>query len=192
MALILTIVVVLAILLLNEAWWRFKRPNDEVSRKAVHIVVGCFVAFWPYYLSWREIQLLGLAFIVTVYISKNLKIFKAIHSVQRPTWGEMFFGAAVVIVALITHDKLVFMSAMLSMALADGLAAIFGAYFGKSSNYSILGYTKSLVGSLTFYIVTLLILANYSAHAPNPETGLAYLVLALCATLLENVSVWRS
>lgn len=189
MALISTIIIVLFILLLNEVWWRVKRPNDEISRKAVHIIIGCYVAFWPYYLKWLDIELLGLAFFICVYISKRLKIFQAIHSVQRPTWGELFFALSVSLIAFITHDKLIYTTALLSMGLADGLAAIFGSYFGKSTNYSIFGYTKSLAGSLTFFIVAALLLINYSHHITHPQTILAYVMLALAAAALENFSV---
>ncbi|MEI9913487.1 MAG: hypothetical protein WDN66_00505 [Candidatus Saccharibacteria bacterium] len=190
MALILTIVSILIILIINELWWRIKKPNDEISRKAVHITVGVLVAFWPYFLSWNEIELLGVAFLVVTYVSKRLKVFQAIHSVQRPTWGELFFAASVTLIALITHDKLIYMTAILSMGLADGLAAIFGSYFGKNTNYNIFGYTKSVVGSLTFFIVSAVILLNYSNHVGQPHATGAYLALALASTALENFSVF--
>ncbi len=190
MSLILTIVVVLIVLLTNELWWRVKKPNDEISRKAVHIIVGCFVAFWPYYLSWLNIELLGLAFLVAVLISKKLRIFQSIHSVQRPTWGEVFFALSVIIVAFLTHDKLVYATAILSMGLADGLAGIFGSQFGKSTNYNIFGRTKSVVGSLTFFIVAVILLVNYSRHITHPHGYLAYIMLALAAAALENFSVF--
>jgi phytol kinase len=188
--LILTIIAGPVILLTNEIWWRIKKPNDEISRKAVHIIVGCFVAFWPYYLSWTTIEILGLACFVVVYLSKQLKIFRAINSVQRPTWGELFFALSVTVIALITHDRLVYMTAILFMGLADGLAAIFGSYFGKSTSYSIFGNTKSAVGSLTFYVVALLLLANYGAHISHQDQGSVYLLIALSATALENLSVF--
>jgi phytol kinase len=189
MAIYYTIITVFIILLFNELWWRFKKPNDEISRKAVHIIVGCFVAFWPFYLSWLDIQLLGIAFFITVYISKHLNIFKAIHSVQRPTWGELFFAISVTSVAFITHDKLVYMTAILSMGLADGLAAIFGSYFGSGTNYRIFGSTKSVVGSLTFLVVIIGLLDNYRLHVIHPAPAVIYLLLAVIAMILENVSV---
>lgn len=189
MSLLITIISVLLIILINEIYWRIKKPNDEISRKAVHIIVGTFVAFWPLYLSWLDIELMGLAFFVVVYISKRLKVFQAIHSVQRPTWGELFFAISVTLIALITHNSLIYMTAILTMGLADGLAAIMGSYFGKSTNYNILGYTKSLVGSLTFFVVASILLINYSYHISHPHTLLAYIMLALAAAALENFSI---
>jgi len=186
---ILTIVIVFVVLAINELWWRFKKPTDEISRKTVHILVGCFVAFWPYYLSWTDIELIGVAFFVGVYISKQFKLFKAIHSVQRSTYGELFFAISVFAVAFITHDKLVYATAILSMGLADGLAAIFGTYFGQRNRYKVFGITKSVVGSLIFFITVVALLANYRHHVLNPHEALAYVVLALIATALENVSI---
>lgn len=189
MLVIFTVLIVLAALLLNEIWWRVKKPSDEISRKSIHIFVGCFVAFWPYFLSWRQIELFGIAFFIVVFISKKVHVFKSIHSVQRPTYGELCFALAVTSVALLTHDKLIFMTAILTMGLADGLAAVIGSYFGKTTSYSIFGRTKSLVGSLTFYIVTLVLLAIYNTHTTSPEHGAVYLLIALAATAIENISV---
>ena len=189
MKLLLTIGIVFIVLLINELWWRFKKPTDEISRKAVHILIGCFVAFWPYYLGWGDIELIGLAFLIVAYLSKHFKVFKSIHAVQRTTYGELFFALSVVLVALITHDKLIYTTAILSMGLADGLAAIFGTYFGRSTRYNILGSTKSIVGNVVFLIVVIGLLANYRHRVSSPHEALSYLILALIATALEDVSI---
>jgi phytol kinase len=196
MRLILTTLIGLLILLVNEAWWRIKRPNDEISRKAVHIILGCFVAFWPYYLSWLDIELLGVAVFISIYISKHVKyfsshfkLFKGMRDVRRTTWGEFFFAISVTLIALITHDKLIYTIAILSMGLADGLASIFGTYFGKRTNYKIFNSTKSLVGSLAFFITMIILLSIYHTHASHPSNLLFLLVLALTATALENISI---
>ena len=196
MRLILTTLIGLVILLINEAWWRIKRPKDEISRKAVHIILGCFVAFWPYYLSWIDIELLGMAVFISIYISKHVKYFsshfkqfKGMRSVQRTTWGEFFFAISVTLVALITHDKLIYTTAILSVGLADGLASIIGTYFGKRNSYNIFRSTKSVIGSLTFFITLIILLAVYHAHSTHPSSLLFFFILALTATALENISI---
>ena len=117
MTLILTILFIFAILLINEIWWRKQRVHNEISRKFVHVTVGTFVAFWPFFLTWQEIRILSIAFIVCVLVSKQLKIFQAIHSVQRPTYGEVLFAAAVGAIALITQNEWIYMAAVLQMSL---------------------------------------------------------------------------
>jgi phytol kinase len=190
MKLVLTVLLVLAILLSNEYWWRHRHPHGELSRKMVHIVVGSFVAFWPFYLSWSQIELLSIAFFIVVFISKYFNLFHAIHSVQRPTIGELFFALAVGSVALITHDKWIFMIALLQMSLADGLAAVFGTRYAKRAKYSILGHTKSFVGSLTFLVVSLILMLVYSVFAPGVEFTYILVLVALLTTVVENFSIY--
>ncbi|HET7630139.1 MAG TPA: hypothetical protein VFK03_02085, partial [Candidatus Saccharimonadales bacterium] len=140
---------ILLALLLNEWWWHGRR-HGEASRKLIHISVGTFVAFWPLFLSWQQIELLSLAFVGAVLISRQFHVFKAIHSVQRPTWGELYFGIAVGLVAMLTHEPAIYVAALLHMSLADGLAAIVGHRYGHRYVYRIFGSSKSRLGTATF------------------------------------------
>jgi phytol kinase len=185
--LILTILVVFAALVINEWWWR-DRTHGEISRKAVHILVGTFVAFWPLFLTWRQIEVLSLAFIVVVSVSQKFQLFRAIHSVQRPTWGELFFGLSVGLVAFATHSPAIYAVALLHMSLADGFAAIGGVKFGASNAYMIFGARKSIAGSLTFAAVSTVIMVSF---ALQQHTGFhpSFVLLVVAATLLENLAV---
>jgi phytol kinase len=185
---VLTILVVFAILLVNELWWRKRNIHGEFSRKFVHVTVGSFVAFWPFYLSWRQIEILSVAFFIVVALSKYLKLFQAIHSVQRPTWGELCFAVSVGLVATITHNKWIYAASLLQMALADGFAAIIGLRFGGRFSYRIFGHTKSVIGTLTFFVVSLLILIAFD-HSSKIHLDYTWIILAsLTASLLENVA----
>ena len=190
MALLLAVFVVFVLLLASELWWRARRPHDEFSRKFVHITVGSFVAFWPFFLSWQQVRLLGVAFVFGVVVSKYFKVFTAIHAVERPTYGEVCFALSVVALTFITHDKAVFAAAALHMGLADGLAAIGGTIWGKSNSYKILGHTKSLVGSATFMLCSLLILIGYATIQTHSINPVLLVGLALVATGLENIAVY--
>lgn len=189
MAVILTILVVLALLVANEWWWRTHEIHDEIGRKFVHVTVGSFVAFWPFFLSWQEIRLLSMAFVASVIVSRYLGVFRAIHSVQRPTWGELFFAMAVGLVTLLTSDPWVYTVALLQMSLADGLAAIIGSHFGGRYRYSVFGSAKSVLGTLTFFVVSLTILLAFRDHVPA-ALGLGSLVgLSLVSSVIENVGI---
>jgi len=187
--LILTVAAVFALLVFNELWWRKTEPT-ELSRKFIHITVGSFVAFWPFFLSWHQIIGLSVAFFIGVVASKYLHIFKAIHSVQRPTWGELFFAAAVGIIAYVTNSKGVYAAALLQMSLADGLAAIVGLRYGKKTQYKVLGSTKSIVGTATFFVVSFTLLAGYSVLS-GAALPLALIAgLAFTASLIENLGIY--
>jgi phytol kinase len=190
MVLILSVLVVFVLLCVSEVWWRKTRVHNETSRKFVHVTVGSFVAFWPFFLSWHEIELLSLAFLVVVAISRHFHLFRAIHSVQRPTWGELFFAIAVGSVALISQNKWIYMTALLQMSLADGLAAVMGLRFGRHYRYKVLGQTKSIVGTVTFLVISFITLIVYS-HYSGVYLDLYFLTsLSIVAALVENIGVF--
>ena len=190
MKLLITLLIVFVILVLNELYWRTKKRHTELSRKFIHIVVGSFVAFWPFYLPWSDIQLISLAFIVVVLISRKINLFKSIHSVGRTTWGELYFGISVGLVSVMSSNKWVYMVAILQMSLADGLAAVIGSSVLIGRRYKIFGHNKSVIGSLTFYIISFILTVVYlifSKGQSQPATVL--IVLPLISTALENISV---
>lgn len=189
MQLILTIVAVFLLLAASEIWWRVRRPHDEFSRKFIHISVGTFAAFWPWYLTTAEIVFMAAAFIVGVLVSQYLNVFQAIHAVERPTWGELCFAAAVGLLALITDNPWIYAVALLHMAVADGLAAIIGTRYGRSTQYKVFGHTKSVVGSLTFLAVSLVLLLGYGAFVASAPPLVVLVLMALVATGAENVAV---
>lgn len=184
----LAVGVVFALLIVSEWGWRRQWLHGEVGRKFIHITVGTFVAIWPYFLDWTEIRLLSLAFFVIVLASMHLGVFRAIGSVQRPTYGEIFFALSVGLLTLITASKGIYAAAILQMALADGFAAIIGGRYGTENKYHLFGRTKSLIGSATFFIISITLLIGYSQLSDN---GLAWQYVlggALGAAILENIA----
>ena len=185
----LVVIAIFVLLLISEYLWRNSTMHEEISRKFVHLTVGTFVAFWPFFLSWDTIKLLSVAFLAVVLISKYLNIFQAIHSVQRPTWGELFFAIVVGTLAFVTHNKWIYAASLLQMSLADGLAAVIGVHYGKRQRYHVFGHPKSVVGTLTFFVVSFAILLLYSAHSGTSVALTSMLGLALGATVLENFAI---
>ena len=184
----LAVGIVFGLLLLSEWGWRKHWLHGEVGRKFVHVTVGTFVAFWPYFLDWTEIRLLSLAFFVVVLASMHLGVFKAIGSVQRPTYGEIFFALSVGLLTIITTSKGIYAAAILQMALADGFAAIIGGRFGTENKYHLYGRTKSLAGSATFFVISLALLIGYSQFSDNGLIWQYVVIGSLGATLLENIA----
>lgn len=124
----------------------------------------------------------------SVAVSTYTKFFKAIHSVQRPTWGELLFAASVGVLAYVARSHWVYSAALLIMSVADGLAAVIGMKFGRSNRYSVFGYTKSVAGTITFLVATIIILLGFSQAMPG-IFSYWFVAIALLATILENVSI---
>jgi phytol kinase len=189
MGTILVVIIVFLILCFSEYLSRYRGVHSELTRKLTHSLVGIFVAFWPFFLSWRQIQLLSVLFLIVVLISIKLDIFKSIHAVKRNVAGEVLFAMVIGILALILTDEWIFMAAMLFLAVADGFAAIAGLAFGDNNSYKVFGHTKSLAGSLTFFFCALIIMIFYTVFSGGPYSGLSLILLPLVATVAENVAV---
>jgi len=183
-----TMIMVLALLLASELWLRTHKNHGEFSREFIQITVGTFVAFWPFFLTQGEIIILAAAFLLVVAASKEQRIFKAIHSVDRTTWGELFFALAVGVTAFITTSRAIYAIALLHMSLADGMAALIGTRFGGKTRYKIFGVTKSLVGTATFIVVSVCLLTAFSLTGNSLSIGHIAL-LAVGAALIENLGI---
>ena len=187
-ALAVTVLVVFLLICISELLWRWGNFHPEYTRKFVHISVGSFVAFWPLFLTRTEIAGLSVAFLAVVGISKYFNLFKAMRSVQRPTWGEVFFAVAVGTLAFVAQNGWIYLAALLHMSLADGLAAVLGTRYGRRTQYHILGHPKSVAGTLAFLAVSLAILSGYALFTPA-ALSLWFIPLALAAMSIENIAV---
>jgi phytol kinase len=188
MAILWTVLAICVALGLSELGWRKHWLNNEFGRKFVHITVGTFVAFWPFFLTWNQIRLLSVAFVLAVAASHYLKLFKAIHSVQRPTYGEVFFAITVGLMTFVTHNKGVYAASLLQMSLADGFAAIFGTRFGRDNKYHLLGHNKSVVGTTAFAITSVAILVGYGILSTAVVSVPVIAFGAVAAAILENIA----
>lgn len=192
MGILLTILVVFitfCILIFAEYLSRLKQIHAELTRKLVHVAVGTFVAFWPFFLTWRQIQFLSLAFFVVVCLSIRMDIFRSIHAVKRSMTGELLFAIVIGLLALIATDKWIFMAAMLHLSVADGLAAVIGLGWGDTNTYKVMGKEKSIAGSLAFLVTSFLILGIYALSSHSDTGMLTLLVLPFIATAVENIAV---
>lgn len=192
MGIILTILVVFitfCILVGAEYLSRSKQIHAELTRKLVHVAVGTFVAFWPFFLSWREIQLLSLAFFVVVCLSVKFNVFRSIHAVKRGITGELLFALVIGLLALICTNEWIFMAAMLHLSIADGLAAVIGLGWGDTNRYKVMGRTKSIAGSVAFLVCSYAILIAYAIFSHSTTSLLTYMWLPFLATAAENLAV---
>lgn len=184
----LIILAVFGLITVSELLWRHRDLDPEYTRKFVHISVGTFVAFWPLFLTRNEIVALSAAFVVVVAISSYFNLFTAIHSVQRPTWGEVFFALSVGVLAYVADNGWIYLAALLHMSLADGLAALVGTKYGHRTRYYVFGHAKSVVGTVAFIVVSALIFAGFFKFTPNPFT-FWFIPITLTAAFIENIAV---
>lgn len=144
---------VLAQILKNKS-----KLSKEILRKFSHVLTGVIIAFTPLFLNWSSVVLLNIAFLLTVVISLRFNVFSSIHDVGRKTYGELLYPISIGLLAFFHPDIWIFIVAVLHLALADALAAIFGSMYGSNKQYKIFGGSKSLLGSGIFLITSFIIL----------------------------------
>ncbi len=192
LALFACLVGVLSILLVAEALWRGGHLRYEDHRKFVHIGVGIFVAFWPWIIGWHWIELLGLAMAFVVLVDRQIRVFHFSVRLNRQTYGDILFALAITACALLANNKIIFALAILNLSVADGVAAIIGNHFGRHFRYKVFGQTKSVIGSMAFWLGSMLILGiGLLFFQVNPHHYL-WMLLFLPPTLtwLENFAVY--
>jgi len=189
MAFALTIIAVFLILLSAEYLARRTKMHAELTRKFVHMAVGSFVAFWPFFLTWRQIEVLSIAFFVVMVVSIKMTIFTAIHTTPRRAIGEISFAMVIGFLALISSSKWIFMAAMLNLAIGDALAAIIGLLWGEKNQYKVFGKIKSIAGTSAFFIVSLLIMVAYVKLSHDSASIVTLFIVPIMATITENVAV---
>ncbi len=190
MAIVLSLGLILIILVANELLCRSKNLQPETGRKTIHILIGSFIAFWPLYMSWRQIQLLSLVLLAGVFISYQFGVFGAIHNVKRRTSGELWYPIGIGLSALLTTQPWIFTVAVLHLSLADGLAAVVGKKYGRM-HYRIGEHTRSITGSLAFLAVSmgLCLFAFFALRNELPGISLAvFAVTPFLATTAESIS----
>ena len=185
---------VLILLIISELLQTNNVLKGEYLRKFVHISVGSFIAFWPWLMSWWTLRILGLLMITFVITNWHLRIFNYYGKVKRHSYGVLLLATAVFLSALLASQKIFFTIAILQVSLADGLAAIIGTKYGQDWRYKVFGQSKTVIGSMSFWLISLGILGAgmLVAHNMVGFNNYVWLLVLLPALLteIENIGVF--
>ncbi len=184
-------VVVLGVIFsIGEVLWHKKLLSDELSRKFTHIVGGLWISSWPFFMEFSEIQLLSIGLVIGAGASHYFKIFLSIHSVRRKSYGVFLFPLGILLTSLITDEPWIFFLAVAHLALADGLAAVAGKHWGKRIAFHIGHEAKTVFGSVTFFLCSLLITTSYILLSGDYNNHLVLItVLPISLTIIENITI---
>lgn len=188
LAVLASLVGVLAILTMAEMLWRTDILKGEYQRKFVHVPAAAFFAVWPWLLSWRQIQLLGLAMLVVLGANKFDEVLHFSADLRKKGLGGVCLALAVVFCAFITTNKLFFAIALLHVSLADGFAAVIGTRYGYNWRYKVFGQLKTVLGTMTFWLMSLLILGIGLLSTGGHNYGLLLVCLPPTLAAVENIT----
>lgn len=168
--------------LISKRW----PQQQELSRKVVHIGAGFALP-----IAWVTEIPVSLALAAAALasslalINHRWRLLASIEDVGRFSYGTVAYGASITILLAFFWPQRADLvcAAVLTMALADGLAGLLGANF-SSHRWQIFGQTKSIIGTATMALVTLLVLALLLPNLPWHVV----IAIATSATLLEQFS----
>lgn len=172
------------------AYRRFHVPF-LASRKIAHIAGSIISFFLPYLMSNTNAVGMGFVFTFVLFVSKKNYILKSIHDEKGASIGEILYPLGLTLSALIIwpFSILAYQGSCLVLGVSDGLAGYLGNRHGKR-NYSAIGGSKTIEGSIIFFVFTAIIFCGYyflyATHVSLP--GIALLLLyTLAVTFAEAV-----
>ena len=188
------------IITISEIIRVFSNISPESNRKIVHLLVGSLVTISPFLFQSNRpvLTLAGIFCFINLWAIRSDK-FQGIHTVNRVSYGTVFFPVSFFILTLFWWSRPVaIVIAMALMTFADTIAAITGEKLSKVRKYKIWEDSKSVEGSLAMYlssfiIVFLITLAlswytnNMAFHSLTFILGVAGFT-AFIATIAESIS----
>ncbi len=189
----------LAMLFLLRLYRKWMGADGEWIRKLAHIGTGLlsislpwiFSSPIPVYIICATSIALLLAIRYIPLIGNRLS--GVLDDVDRESWGDIYFPLSVALLYHFAHGgKLLYAVPMVVLTLADTVAALTGAEYGKHE-YKATGVTKSMEGSIAFFCVayfTVDVALVVFSDAGRIETLLISLDIALIVMLLEAIA-WR-
>jgi phytol kinase len=174
--------------------------NHEIKRKISHLCYGLLFCFYPL-LGWSLlIPILGL---ILVLISQSSflfgdNLFKRLSARMgskgsNPQSAIAFYIGFLLLYILFAEQYIIYLASALVLTFGDAFAAIVGQT-KPLRTYKIVGTTKSLGGSLAFFITTFLAVALCFSIGSALQPGLAILfalVIAAILTFIENITPYR-
>jgi len=193
-----TILFVFIVIAIAEAIRRFFSLSSNFTRKVIHVGVGNWILLWPFAFDhWYAILVPPALFVVLNYISYRRELFKAMERKEKAGGlGTVYYAISLAViapVAMILGVTWIAASSIMLMAWADGLADPIGRRYGVHK-YHVAGSTKSVEGSLGFFLVgvcsvavSLLYFSAFS-HIPPVNIPIFALGIAALGTLIEALS----
>ena len=176
----------------------FEKKGKEASRKFIHIMLGnwCFIAMFFFTNVWFAI-FVPATFVIINYISYKKNIIKIMERDSQDGFGTVYYALTLLILAIVSFgifkNPILGLIPTLIMAYGDGLAAIIGKT-AKSKKYKLGDSKKSFAGSLTMFIISMLLIGSYLIFMnvdifwQNAHWPLITVMMAFTITAIEAIS----
>ena len=180
---------IFSIFFLSWIFQKYKPNNNELKRKIIHIGIGPLIPIAKF-LEIDQNSALFFTGIISLLVLINyiFKIIPTIEDVERKSYGTLFYCLSLFILISLFWDKDPYslITGFFIMTFGDGLAGLVGKTF-NSRSWFFLKQKKSLIGTLTMFLTSLIIVSSLG-YAKQNSLNLDYFTIAFIATLLEQIS----
>ncbi len=177
-----------------EIWTRLRRPDPELSRKAVHFMGGAGSLLFPFVVgSPITVMVIAVVFSGFFFIAKRGNFLHCLGKVTRKSSGSEYYPIAVFLLFYVCQDRLwLYITSILILSVADAAAALIGTRYGRIHYDVGENDKKSLEGSFVFWILTfqaIQIPLLLMTDLPRATCILSALLVSLLLTGIEAISI---
>ena len=179
-----------AIFLISIVFKKINTNNRETVRKIIHIGIGPLIPIAEFLKIDQNSALIFTGIIsLMVFINYTYRLFPTIEDVERKSYGTLFYCLSLFILIFLFWDKdpYALITGFFIMTFGDGLAGLIGKSF-KSKSWIIFKQKKSLFGTLTMFLASLIVVCSIGYTQQN-NFNLNYFAVAFLATFLEQFSI---
>ena len=183
---------IITILLIAFLCKRFFPQKEELSRKIIHIGTGPVILLaWLFDIPKNIAFYSSLLITIALGVNYQYRLLPAIEDIERKSFGTIAYGISITFLLLLFWPRYAssISIGVLSMAFGDGLAGLIGRSI-NSPKWSILGQTKSIIGTFTMGSVVAITTSIISSANNLNIQPLEIIVISLIATFLEQISPW--
>lgn len=175
----------------------FEKAGKEASRKFIHIMLSnWWIIAMVFFDNVFSAALLPALFIIINYASYKMDIIKVMErndgEENKDSLGTVYYAISLFVLAIVTFgfikNPLVGLCGIAVMGYGDGLAAVIGQSI-KSPEYKIGTSKKTLAGSFTMFLVTLMIIAGFLIYSQSDYIAIKSILVAVLMTIIEAVSI---
>lgn len=139
-----------------EVLARLKIISQSIMRKIIHVSMSLVVICFTFLFDYKVMVAAGLFYAVILLIARKVFKFYSLRDRHDESWGEIFFPLGIGLAACIATSQMIFIAAMLVLALSDTVAYVFGRRYPKSRqivpNRTVAGSGAGFVTSLVIVI----------------------------------------
>ncbi len=188
---VLILIYIIIIFLISVIYQKINQNNKEVLRKIIHIGIGPLIPIAKV-LDVEKTSALYFTGVISLltFINYQFKLLPTIEDVDRKSYGTIFYCLSLLILINLFWDKdpTSLFAGFFIMTFGDGFAGLIGKKV-KSKSWLFLNQKKSLIGTLTMFLTSLIVVFGLS-YFHKYTFNINFFTIAIISTVLEQLSIF--